>query len=119
MLKIVLFPQPDGPIRLTNWPGATESVTWASAWNEPAGVAKAMLTSSIRSLAGETMRISIRDRRDAGACPLPAESVHAPALSSAHVLIGEPVSIPDHVRDKLSPGHARWRSANTVPGRKP
>src|SRR3954453_14815708 len=49
MLKIVLLPQPDGPIRLTKRPAGTDSVTWASASNAPAGVAKVMLTSSMRS----------------------------------------------------------------------
>src|SRR5262245_9623507 len=37
MLKIVLLPQPDGPIRLTKQPCGIASVTGASAWNTPAG----------------------------------------------------------------------------------
>src|SRR2546430_1068030 len=53
MLKIVLLPQPDGPIRLTNRPDGTVSETCASASNAPAGVANAMLTSSSRTFVGE------------------------------------------------------------------
>src|SRR6266436_3152658 len=49
MLKIVLLPQPEDPIRLTKRPAGTDSVTWASASNAPPGVANVMLTSSIRS----------------------------------------------------------------------
>ena len=44
MLKIVLLPQPDGPIRLTNCPGVMESVTGASAWNGPDGALNVILT---------------------------------------------------------------------------
>ena len=44
MLKIVLLPQPEGPIRLTKRPCAIESVTGASAWNGPAGVVNVILT---------------------------------------------------------------------------
>ena len=36
MLKIVLLPQPEGPIRLTKRPCGIVSVTGASAWNMPA-----------------------------------------------------------------------------------
>src|ERR1700676_1307342 len=49
ILKIVLLPQPEGPIRLTKRPGGIESVTGASAWKTPAGVLKVMLTLSTRS----------------------------------------------------------------------
>src|ERR671930_2446499 len=53
MLKMVLFPQPDGPIRLTNRPCGIESVTGASAWNAPVGVLNVMLTSATQSLGAE------------------------------------------------------------------
>jgi hypothetical protein len=32
--------------------------------------------------------------------------MHAPLNSLAHVLVGEPASIPDQVRDRLLPEHA-------------
>ena len=53
MLKIVLLPQPDGPIRLTKRPCGIESVTGASAWKEPVGVLNVMLTSSTQSFGAE------------------------------------------------------------------
>src|SRR5579862_9795753 len=55
MLKIVLLPQPEGPIRLTNRPGATESVTGASAWNTPAGDLNDLLMFSTRSFGAEAI----------------------------------------------------------------
>jgi invasion protein IalB len=36
----------------------------------------------------------------------------------AHVLVGEPVAIPDQVRDRLSPGHALIRSPAGVPAQR-
>ena len=53
ILKIVLLPQPDGPIRLTKRPCGIESVTGASAWKEPVGVLNVMLTSSTQSFGAE------------------------------------------------------------------
>src|SRR5580704_2017287 len=53
MLKMVLLPQPDGPIRLTNEPCGTARLTWSSAWKAPDGVWNLMLRSSIQSLVGE------------------------------------------------------------------
>src|SRR6187402_2076751 len=53
ILKIVLLPQPDGPIRLTKRPWGIESVTGASAWKEPVGVLHVMLTSSTQSFGAE------------------------------------------------------------------
>ena len=44
ILNNVLLPQPDGPIRLTNFPGVMESVTGASAWNGPDGALNVILT---------------------------------------------------------------------------
>src|SRR6267154_2627201 len=53
ILKMVLLPQPDGPIRLTKRPCGIASVTGASAWKTPfavvAPVWNAMLTSSTQS----------------------------------------------------------------------
>src|SRR5262249_3861458 len=53
MLKIVLLPQPDGPIRLTKRPEGTASVTSASAANAPTDVANVMLMPSMRSFVGD------------------------------------------------------------------
>src|SRR4051812_21969629 len=55
MLKIVLLPQPEGPIRLTKRPCGIERVIGASAWKEPLGVLNAMLTWSTTSLAVEDL----------------------------------------------------------------
>ena len=46
MLKMVLLPQPDGPIRLAKRPCGMESVIGASAAKAPAGVRNVMLTLS-------------------------------------------------------------------------
>ena len=59
MLKIVLLPQPDGPMRLMKAPWRTARLTWSSARNAPAGVSNRMLRSSISSLAGEGMAASV------------------------------------------------------------
>src|SRR6516164_1174496 len=53
MLKMVLLPQPDGPIRLTKRPCGIDSVTGASAWKAPVGVLNAMLTSATQSFGAE------------------------------------------------------------------
>ena len=55
ILKIVLLPQPEGPIRLTKRPCGIDSVTGASAWKTPTGVLKVLLTSSTRSFAAADM----------------------------------------------------------------
>src|SRR5512140_1984680 len=62
MLKMVLLPQPDGPIRLTNRPCGIESVTGASAWNAPVGVLNVMLTSATQSFGAEDDMRTPRDR---------------------------------------------------------
>src|SRR5215813_15179287 len=62
MLKIVLLPHPDGPIRLTNRPCGIESVTGASAWKAPVGVLNAMLTSATQSFGAEDDMRTPRDR---------------------------------------------------------
>src|SRR5262245_30509116 len=53
MLKMVLLPQPDGPIRLTKRPCGIDSVTGASAWKAPVGVLNVMLTSATQSFGAE------------------------------------------------------------------
>src|SRR6516162_5132627 len=53
MLKMVLLPQPDGPIRLTKRPCGIDSVTGASAWKAPVGVLNVMLTSATHSFGAE------------------------------------------------------------------
>ena len=62
MLNIVLLPQPEGPIRLTNRPCGIESVTGASAWNAPVGVLNVMLTSATQSFGAEDDMRTPRDR---------------------------------------------------------
>src|SRR5580700_7492869 len=57
MLKIVLLPQPDGPIRLTKRPCEIDSVTGASATKAPFGVRNVMPTWSRRSFAGITVSL--------------------------------------------------------------
>src|ERR1700674_2398810 len=76
MLKIVLLPQPEGPIRLTNRPAATDSVTGASAWNTPAGVLNDILMFSTRSFGGaEDIRRLHGGRADGASATL----AHVPA----------------------------------------
>src|SRR5262245_11177862 len=53
MLKMVLLPHPDGPIRLTKRPCGIDSVIGASAWKTPVGVLNVMLTSSTQSFGVE------------------------------------------------------------------
>src|SRR6516165_11654489 len=53
MLKMVLLPQPDGPIRLTKRPCGMDSVIGASAWKAPVGVLNVMLTSATQSFGAE------------------------------------------------------------------
>src|SRR3954453_13213473 len=53
MLKIVLLPQPDGPLRLTKRPCGIDSVTGASASKTPVGVLNVMLTSSTQSFGAD------------------------------------------------------------------
>ena len=60
MLKMVLLPQPDGPIKLTKRPCGIASVTGASAWKTPAtffdgAVLNVMLTSSTQSFGAARM----------------------------------------------------------------
>src|SRR5262252_5084623 len=68
MLKIVLLPHPDGPIRLTNRPCGIESVTGASAWKTPVGVLNVMLTSATQSFGAED---DMRTPRDSVAARMP------------------------------------------------
>src|SRR5437879_7751975 len=51
MLKMVLLPQPDGPMRLTKRPCGMESVMGASAAKPPDGLGNVMLTFSTSSFA--------------------------------------------------------------------
>src|SRR5260370_4484141 len=53
ILKIVLLPQPEGPIKLTKRPGGIERVTGARARKTPHGVLKVMLALSTRSFGAE------------------------------------------------------------------
>src|SRR5262245_24909252 len=53
MLKMVVFPQPDGPIRLTKRPCGIDSVAGASAWKAPVGVLNVLLTSATQSFRAE------------------------------------------------------------------
>src|SRR5216117_3191536 len=55
-LKMVVLPQPEGPIRLTKRPCGIDSVIGASAWKAPVGVWNVMLTSATQSFgAGSDM----------------------------------------------------------------
>jgi hypothetical protein len=70
ILKIVLLPHPDGPIRLTNRPCGIESVTGASAWKAPVGVLNVMLTSATQSFGAEDDMRTPRDCVAAGMPPI-------------------------------------------------
>ena len=77
MLKIVLLPQPDGPIRLTKRPCGIDSVTGASAWKTPVGVLNAMLTWSTTSFEAGDLQAGCAP----GACALhrPCRGTEFPA----------------------------------------
>src|SRR5215831_19894612 len=68
ILKMVLLPQPDGPIRLTKRPCGIDSVTGASAWKAPVGVLNVMLTSATQSFGAED---DMRTPRDGVAARMP------------------------------------------------
>src|SRR5262249_44909461 len=61
MLKIVVLPQPEGPMRLTKRPCGMASVTGASARKAPLRVWNVMLTSATQSFGADDMRTP-RDR---------------------------------------------------------
>src|SRR5262245_58647545 len=73
MLKMVLLPQPDGPIRLTKRPCGIDSVTGASAWKAPVGVLNVMLTSATQSFGAED---DMRTPLDRVAARIPQSSGH-------------------------------------------
>ncbi len=81
MLKIVLLPQPDGPIRLTKRPCGIDSVTGASAWKAPAGVLNVMLTCSTPSFGAEDDKSMLPGH--AAARILPARDYIARAMPAA------------------------------------
>src|SRR5260370_10090391 len=61
MLKMVVFPQPEGPIRLTKRPCGMASVTGASARKAPLRVWNVMLTSATQSFGAEDDMRTPRD----------------------------------------------------------
>src|SRR5262245_62404958 len=69
MLKMVVLPQPEGPIRLTKRPCGIDSVTGASAWKTPVGVLNVMLTSSTQSFGDEDGMHAPDGRGEAGDFP--------------------------------------------------
>src|SRR5216684_7858245 len=89
MLKIVLLPQPDGPIRLTKRPAGIDSVTGASARNAPAGVLNVMLTSSTQSFGGEGGMHTPADRAESRWFPSPRDYIaKAMPAAMAWVVLG-------------------------------
>src|SRR5580693_4339146 len=82
MLKIVLLPQPDGPIRLTKRPCGIDSVTGASAWKAPVGVLNVMLTSATHSFGAENDMRTPLDRVTARITQSPADYI-AKAMPAA------------------------------------
>src|SRR5262249_3358440 len=53
MLKMVLLPQPDGPIRLTKRPCGIDSVIGARVWTPPGGVWNVLAPAATQSLGAE------------------------------------------------------------------
>src|SRR6185369_17586570 len=82
MLKIVLLPHPDGPIRLTKRPCGIDSVTGASAWKAPVGVLNVMLTSATHSFGAENDMRTPLDRVTARITQSPADYI-AKAMPAA------------------------------------
>src|SRR5215472_8754525 len=75
MLKMVLLPQPDGPIRLTKRPCGIDSVIGASAWKAPVGVLNVMLTSATQSFGAENDMRTPLDRIAARIPQSPADYI--------------------------------------------
>src|SRR5258708_26982825 len=75
MLKMVLLPQPDGPLRLTKRPCGIDSVTGASAWKAPVGVLNVMLTSATHSCGVENDMRTPRNRVAARIAQSPADYI--------------------------------------------
>src|SRR5215831_17425891 len=75
MLKMVLLPQPDGPIRFTKRPCGIDSVTGASAWKAPVGVLNVMLTSATHSFGAETDMRTLRSTVSRHGFPNPRETI--------------------------------------------
>src|SRR5262249_8085735 len=82
-------PQPDGPIRLTKRPAGIDSVTGASAWNEPVGVLNVMRTSSTQSFGGEGGMDAPADRAEARWVPSPRDYIAKtmPAATAAGLCV--------------------------------
>src|SRR4029450_10947653 len=82
MLKMVLLPQPEGPIRLTKRPCGIDSVTGASAWKTPVGVLNVMLTSATQSFGAEddmrTPRDRVKERIPPSPVPIPQTPCQPP-----------------------------------------
>src|SRR5262245_38016365 len=82
MLEMVLWPQPDGPMRLTKRPCGIDSVTGASAWKAPVGVLNVMLTSATQSFGAEDDMRTPLDRVAARISPSPGDYI-AKAMPAA------------------------------------
>ncbi len=83
MLKMVLLPQPDGPIRLTKRPCGIDSVIGASAWKAPVGVLNVMLTSATQSFGAEDDMRTPLDRVAARIPPVPG-GLYRKSRASSH-----------------------------------
>src|SRR5207248_4297803 len=79
MLKMVVLPQPEGPIRLTKRPCGIASVIGTSAANGPAGVGNVMLTFSTQSLVWD-MQTTVTGGGN-NAATITQESCHVPMLT--------------------------------------
>src|SRR5215471_17842149 len=102
ILKMVLLPQPDGPIRLTKRPCGIDSVTGASAWKAPVGVLNVMLTSATQSFGAENdMRTPLH--RVGTDCPIP-RGLYRKSHASSHRRLRV-----DTRCDQSSKAAGRWR----------
>src|ERR1700722_18986230 len=134
MLKSVLLPQPDGPIRLTKRPWGIVRLTGASASKTPLGVLNRIPTSSRWSFAGPNMTLPVafsetlpraenparsmppkNAGRHCGGVPLPPVGLLNPA---AHMPLRS--SLPQYCRDGCRitlATHRKRRSALGISGR--
>src|SRR5262249_51172367 len=106
MLKMVLLPQPDGPIRLTKRPCGIDSVTGASAWKASVGVLNIMLTSATQSFGAEDDMRTPLDRVVHGFPPSPGHYI-AKAVPAAIAVCVYPRALIEAQRPAADDGKLR------------
>src|SRR5262249_51469631 len=119
MLKIVLLPQPDGPIRLTKRPCGMDSAIVGSAGKAPVGVLNVMLTSATQSFGAEDARRTPLDRVAARIPQSPGDYIAkaVPAAIAVYVCPRPFIEVPKPPADdgKLLPLHKLSAALSRMP----